>query len=623
MRINLRRAATGAGALALVSGLVLAASGVASATTTSVGWEPDPNAIGTITLLDSTGAPISSGNLGDHPIAAFAVASHPGRSGDTQAQLYAATPQVGTNPQLWNSDLLSADAYNPAPAGTPASVTGTNLPFASGHSTDFSLNDYIGEYPNTLSTAGYQNLYELRMYTAGSLPADTTEYDVIDIQVNPSAGTWQVVYPTGTGTPPTARYPDAADATTTTLTTTPTSPDSTSSNPVPVTLNASVSAATAVPSSYTGPIGTVSFFDGSTQIGATQLVSGSGPYTASVSDTPGVANPSTHTFTAKFAPYVGTGLTTSQGTAPFVVSVPAPGTSTALAVTPGQYAGSTNTYDATVTLTGGGAACAGSVTFLDGSTPIGSSNTPTGDVYEITNTFASPGSHSITAAFTPTVPSACAPSTSSPPNTFSQTANPNGPCSAGNGGSCTDVQTITATIPQGALTITTPYTATNALNLGTLGLDSTGTVFTAQAPFGGNTTDPTKDIFITDTRAGDLPWTAQAQASNLSDGGSNPGSVINGQNVGLTALTEVPVSGNGFNGLASNFTTFANPAASAVGPTDPGTGGLGNEPHDIAQAKQGLGSIGLTGELTLNAPSSTEPGVFTGTITFTLVGSLV
>ncbi|HTR70007.1 MAG TPA: Ig-like domain-containing protein [Mycobacteriales bacterium] len=618
MRTNFKRALTGAGSLALASGLVLAASGVASATTTSVGWEPDPNSIGTITLLNSSGAPITGGSLDGHPLAAYAIASHAGRSGDSKAQLYVATPVPGSNPQTWSSDVLSAGTYSPVPSGTPSAVSTPGLPFVTGGSTDLSMNDYIGEYPNNLSTSGYQNLYQLRIYTSGTgQPPDTTQYDTLDIQVNPSADTWQVVYP-ASGT-----YPDATDTTTTTLHTSPTSPDTSSNNPESVTLNASVSAASAVPSSYTGPIGTVTFFDGATQVGTTQLVSGSGPYTASVTDS--VANPSTHSFTAQFAPYIGTSLTTStSATVPFSVAPPAPATSTDLSVTPGQYAGDQNSYVATVDY-GSASACTGTVNFYDDTTKVAGPISPkpgTPNEFDATNTFNSPGSHSITAVFSPSDATVCATSTSAA-STFSQSANPNGPC-ASTGSQCTDVQNIEATIPQGVLSITTPYSNQNPLNLGTMHLDSTGTVYSASATFGGSATDPTQDIYVTDTRAGDLPWTAQAAASTLSDGGSNAGSQISGEDVGLTGLTEVPVSGNGFNGLASNFTTFANPAAyPAVAPTDLGTAGLGNGAHDIAQAQQGIGSIGLTGLLTLNAPSSTEAGLFTGTITFTLVGSLV
>jgi hypothetical protein len=625
MKQRLKRGLTGAGALVAAGGLLLASAGTAFATQTTVGWENDSNRIGTVTLLDATGAPVTSGSLSAKPFAAYAVASHAGRSDDTQGQLWAATPQVGVNGQQWNSDQLSAGPYSPADPSVPASVSGTGLPFATGTSTDFSMSDYIGEFPNTLTTAGYQNLYEIRIYTSGANAANTAVYDAIDIAVDTTAGTWQVVYPAAPSSG-TAAYPDATDVTTTTLTTNPTSPATVSGNPTSVTLNASVSPATAVPSGYAGPIGTVQFFDGTTQVGKTQLVTGTGPYTASVADS--VANPSSHTFTAKFAPYIGTGLTTSASSAKsFSVAPPAPPTSTALSVTAGQFAGDQNSYVATVTYPSG-STCTGTVDFFDNGTSklnsaaVGPASGKPNE-FDFTNTFNSPGSHSVTAVFNPADASVCASSTSAA-NQFSQATNPNGACSPAQGGQCTSVSNIEADVPAGVLVINTPYTGSTPLDLGKMSLDGSGTMFTASKQFGESTTDPSKDILITDTRAGNLPWTAQAQSSALTDGGTKVGSSINGENVGLTGLTLVPVTGNGFNGTASNFTTTANPAAApAVAPGDTGIKGLGNAPHTIAQAKQGIGSIGLLGTLTLNAPSSTEAGHFTGTITFTLVGSLV
>jgi hypothetical protein len=179
------------------------------------------------------------------------------------------------------------------------------------------------------------------------------------------------------------------------------------------------------------------------------------------------------------------------------------------------------------------------------------------------------------------------------------------------------------------LVISTPYTASHPLDLGTLALSTDSTYFTGHATFGDGTSDPSGDILITDTRAGDLGWTAQAQASTLTgattSGGpalTGAGSTINGQNVGLDNLQVVPVPGNGFNGTSPNFTTTANPAAAPpVAEANAGFLGLGNEAHKFAEAQAGFGSIALYGTLTLNAPSSTQAGFFTGTITFTIVGS--
>jgi hypothetical protein len=152
-----------------------------------------------------------------------------------------------------------------------------------------------------------------------------------------------------------------------------------------------------------------------------------------------------------------------------------------------------------------------------------------------------------------------------------------------------------------------------------MALTSDNREFQASAQFG-STTNPTQAIYVTDTRAGNLPWTASALAGALTDGGSNPGSTINGENVGLTSLTVVPVTGNAFDRSAGNLSTFANPAADpAVAPSDPGAQGLGGAaPHQFAHAAQGAGAVGFTGTLTLNAPTSTEPGTFTGTVTFTI-----
>ena len=58
--------------------------------------------------------------------------------------------------------------------------------------------------------------------------------------------------------------------------------------------------------------------------------------------------------------------------------------------------------------------------------------------------------------------------------------------------------------------------------------------------------------------------------------------------------------------------------ATAVAPPCTGNSGLGGTAHTIATATAGLGTDTLNGQLTLIAPTSTEPGLFTGTITFTV-----
>jgi hypothetical protein len=620
MKLRPKRILASASAVLVAGGVVIATAGSAFAVTP--GWEPDPNSVGSITFTDSTGAPITGGSL-TAPISAYVIASVAGRASDTKATLYGASPVQGENPGLWSSEKMSASTtYNPS--GTiPADLAGTGLPVVSAPSE--TVGTLIQDLPNASTVSGYQNLYEIRLFTSGTqAPAST--YDSADIQVSNvttdgtgtvTGGTWAIV------------YPPATDATTTTISETPPNPDITSANPVTVTLNASVSAAApGVPGTYTGPIGAVQFFDGATQVGPTELVTGTGPYTASFADT-GVANPSTHSFKAVFSPFEGTTLIGSpSAVSPWQAELPADSTNTTLGATWGTYAGNSNTFTGTVTDTTHPATIVttGTVNLFDNGsvsplnpTPLALSGT---GGFTYTNTFATAGPHSVVAVYSGV--SGTYLTSSSQPVTDTQGVAPGNPCDPSVGGQCTDTQTITGKIPTGVLSISTPYTATAPLNLGTLALDPTDTYFTANKQFGNSTTDPTQDILITDTRAGNLPWTAQAQAANLTDGGVNPGSSISGENVGLTNLTIVPVTGNGFNGTATNFTTTANPAATPpVAPADPGYLGLGNEAHDFAQAQHGVGSVGLLGTLTLNAPSSTEAGQFTGTITFTLVGAIV
>jgi hypothetical protein len=178
------------------------------------------------------------------------------------------------------------------------------------------------------------------------------------------------------------------------------------------------------------------------------------------------------------------------------------------------------------------------------------------------------------------------------------------------GSQCSATANIEATVPVGTLVLTTPYTTSNVLNLGNLALNAGLTQYSATAPFNG--------ITVVDTRAGDLPWTLTALASNLSDGGTHPGSTICGQNVGLTGLASTP--GTGFAGTVTpTDAPAATPAVAPAGGACTGTQGLGGTaPHTVAAASAGLGTDVLNGTLTLTAPTSTEPGLFTGTITFTV-----
>jgi ABC-type phosphate transport system substrate-binding protein len=247
----------------------------------------------------------------------------------------------------------------------------------------------------------------------------------------------------------------------------------------------------------------------------------------------------------------------------------------------------------------------GRVTFSDNGIPIASVSAQTSPgeyLLDRPNGFP-PGVHFVVAAFTPD-PGPYAPSVSNA-IIFSTPPASSEPCQQADA-RCSDQANVQGTIPVGTLIITTPYDAAHPLDLGTLTLTPNASLYTTSAPIG--------PIRVTDLRAGDLPYTVSALASPLSDGGTNPGSTINGENLGLTGL--VPTSGTGF---AGTITVLDNPAADPpVAPGDSGTQGLGNAPHPLATVTKGLGTVTFAGQVTLNAPASIEPGLFAGTITMTV-----
>jgi hypothetical protein len=254
------------------------------------------------------------------------------------------------------------------------------------------------------------------------------------------------------------------------------------------------------------------------------------------------------------------------------------------------------------------------VQFFDNSAAIGSPQTVSGGVATLTNyTNFGPGNHSITATFTPTSGSPFNPSTSAA-DAFALGAA---------AGAAPDVQNITADIAAGALAITSPYTATSPLNVGNLTLNAAGTQLSGTANFGsatGTAGDPLANtIKIVDTRSGGQNWTASALATSLNSGANG----ISAEDVGLTGVTAVPLAGNHL--TAVNTVTHDNAAANpAVALSDAGSQGLGGTtPHAVANSNDpvngGTGTIGYIGTLTVNAPTSTPPGHYTGTITFTVV----
>jgi hypothetical protein len=584
MKLNLRSVISGAAVLAVAGGILAATAGTAFAATPA--WEPDPNALGSLTLYNSSGTVVTSGTNLNH-LFDYAEASTADPDGpSTKATLTFANPSPGVPTGDWFVGQASLSTTYPNTSAPAPLNTATN-PVVTLGATDADLAAYIPT-ATANTEAGYENVYQIRLITSGGTGGGTgsANYWEVDIQVNPTAGTWAEIYPTA-GTLP-------QGPTTTTVSATPST--------------VAAGTATSLTASET-PVtpGTFTFSNGSTTIGTVSSTTGS----ATQSYSPPTAG--TDTITATFAPTDTTDFAGSTGTTTLTVTPPATPTTTSLSV---SYTNTSAPVSVSSTVEAAGSPIdAGTVSWYDNgsSTPLNSSPVTPNASGVATDSFTlAAGGHSIVAVFTPTSTATYEPS-SSAPQAFDLQAPLTGACSQ-TGSQCTAVSSIEATIPVGTLVISTPYTPANPLNLGTMALNSSLTEYSATAPFSG--------VTVVDTRAGDLPWTVSALASNLTDGGSNLGSTICGQNVGLTGLVNTP--GAGFAGTVT--LTNNSPASPVVAPTTPGAcpttaGGLvgaGATAVTVAAANAGLGTDVVSGTLDLNAPTSTEPGLFTGTITFTV-----
>jgi hypothetical protein len=233
------------GAVTAIMGLASAALVTlpASAQTTPP-WEPDVNALGTLTFYNSAGTVVTSGSSLSH-LFDFAEASTADTSGGTKAEMYFAAPTPGEATGLWFSTLASSGTPFPNTSAPPPLNTATN-PVVTLASTDANLANFIAStVPQT--AAGYANVYQVRVYTSGPGGVGTLgqgQYWDADVQVDPTTGTWQEI------------YPNSAAAPTSTSTTLTPSPATSAQQGATVTLTATVAA-----SDSTQPAGSVQFSD--------------------------------------------------------------------------------------------------------------------------------------------------------------------------------------------------------------------------------------------------------------------------------------------------------------------------------------------------------------------------
>jgi hypothetical protein len=571
--------------------MIAAAAGAASAANSvAPPYDPDPNAYGTVTFYDATGKVVTSGdgNNPESPKYAVANVARTSTSVSTNSNLAFYGPQPLVNTGLWNGIQLNGNGPYPiTAAGTPTVVSTSTFTATAMAATSQSFFSASKTFLANTAASGLQNTFQIRVRNAGG---GATDYAAASITVDPVTGHWQQVFPVVPILTPT----------TTGLTVSPASPVNAPANP---TLTATV-APTTIP-------GSVQFFDGATSLGTS-------PVTAGVATLPLTAVPAgTKSYTATFTPTDAVNNASSTSSAvPYVVSVPKPTPAVALTATSvAPTFGSPDTFTANVSPIAA-LNIPGTIQFFDNGTSLALAGaTDATGMATITTSALTVGPHSVTATFVPTDLVTYNGSTSPVVTVNVQAVVPLS-CSLP-GSQCTDAQAFIANVPAGSIVISTPYTAVSPFNLGTLVLNAAGTQYSTPKVAFGSVATPAAGVTITDTRAGGLGWTASLQSSSFTIAG-NPAAVINAGNLGFTEVAPRYITGNALAAAPGNpVVPFDNAASLAVLGSAAAPFGLAS-PRTFATAANGAGSVYVTGNFTLNAPSSVPAGAYGGTVTFTI-----
>ena len=166
--------------------------------------------------------------------------------------------------------------------------------------------------------------------------------------------------------------------------------------------------------------------------------------------------------------------------------------------------------------------------------------------------------------------------------------------------------------------LTTPYNTGNPFNLGTAILDPTKSYFIASGSFGTAFGNGTQDpVTVTDTRPGDLGWTASASVTTFVST-TNSSDSINAQNLSFTGVVPSYISGDALQAGSITVDQLTSGQVYAAGAS--GSDGLAGAGKPFASAAPGdsVGSVNIDGTLTLKAPTSTPAGLYAATLTFTV-----
>jgi Bacterial Ig-like domain (group 3) len=274
-----------------------------------------------------------------------------------------------TSPATTTTTVLAVTPASPVALGTNVTLKATVSPGTAVGSVQFfdgvntlggpvTVSGGIAQFSTTALTGGVHSL------TAKFTPTDSGAFT----QSTSTAVSYTVTSP--------------ATTTTTALTVTPASPVTFGTV---VTLLAALTPADAA--------GTVKFFDGATQVGATTAVaSGAAQITTST------LGAGAHSLTAQFTP-TNAALFTASTSAASSLQVNAATTTTTLTVTPASPAteGATVTLKATLSPT----AATGTVQFKDGGANLGSPVTTSAGIATLATTTLAVGSHTLSATYTP------------------------------------------------------------------------------------------------------------------------------------------------------------------------------------------------------------------------------
>jgi hypothetical protein len=293
----------------------------------------------------------------------------------------------------------------------------------------------------------------------------------------------------------TADYSTAKDYVQLTVNTAPTSTSVASSlNPSP--LNASVTFTATVTSSGGTPSGTVTFLDGTTTLGTGSLNSGG---TATYSTSALTAR--SHSITAVYAGSTNFSGSTSTALTQIVGALSPTSTSVASSLNPSTF-GASVTFTATVTSSAG--TPGGTVTFMDGSTTLGTGTLNSGGTATYTTSALAVASHSINAVYAGSTnfsgsTSPALSQTVNPGPTTTSLASSLNPSTFGASVTFTATVTSSAGTPGGTVTF---MDGTTTLGTGTLNSGGTATYATSALTGGSHS--------ITAVYAGNSTYSASA-----------------------------------------------------------------------------------------------------------------